>query len=168
MPVHAYMHSRLMEESEARVEMAACFDSPADTLVADRILRNPDAYRRWVAEHGNYVRCSSSYLCTYHLAERLMQDAAFDEPLRLYEQWYSEYFRTYCDVAFAQTEEEKQAIAPMDALRPLLKYQLAEARKAILEMPQMPAEDWREAQIRKPTGDTQRLRTIFGNATRVN
>jgi len=25
----------------------------------------------------------------------------------------------------------------MDALRPLLKYQLAEARKAILEMPQM-------------------------------
>jgi len=42
MPVHAYMHSRLMEESEARVEMAACFDSPADTLVADRILRNPE------------------------------------------------------------------------------------------------------------------------------
>ena len=174
MPVHAYMHSRLMEESEARIEMAACFDSPADTLVADRILRNPDAYRRWeaehdrlmravseqarlarqvvalrstafglihrkatfeylrdrqitgarrhrliaqfygvrdyanavVAEHGNYARCSSSYLCTYHLAERLMQDAAFDEPLRLYEQWYSEYFQTYCDVALAQTVEE--------------------------------------------------------------
>ena len=236
MPVHAYMHSRLMEESEARVEMAACFDSPADTLVADRILRNPDAYRRWeaehdrlmrtvsgqarlprqvvalrstafglihrkatfeylrdrqitgarrhrliaqfygvrdyadavVAEHGNYARCSSSYLCTYHLAERLMQDAAFDEPLRLYEQWYSEYFQTYCDVALAQTEEEKQAIAPMDALRPLLKHQLAEARKAILEMPQMPAEDWREAQIRKPTGDTQRLRAIFGSPNRAN
>ena len=232
MPVHAYMHSRLMEESEARVEMAACFDSPADTLVADRILRNPDAYRRWeaehsrlmravsgqarlprqvvalrstafglihrkatfeylrdrqitgarrhlliaqfygirdyasavVAEHGNYARCSSSYLCTYHLAERLMQDAAFDEPLRLYEQWYSEYFQTYCDVALAQTEEEKQAIAPMDALRPLLKHQLAEARKAILEMPQMPAEDWREAQIRRPTGDTQKVRVIFGGA----
>ena len=232
MPVHAYMHSRLMEESEARVEMAACFDSPADTLVADRILRNPDAYRRWeaehdrlmravseqarlarqvvalrstafglihrkatfeylrdrqitgarrhrliaqfygvrdyadavVAEHGNYARCSSSYLCTYHLAERLMQDAAFDEPLRLYEQWYSEYFQTYCDVALAQTVEEKQAIAPMDALRPLLKHQLAEARKAILEMPQMPAEDWREAQIRRPTGDTQKVRVIFGGA----
>src|SRR5256885_6653779 len=28
MPVHAYLHSRLMEESEARVEMAAHFDSP--------------------------------------------------------------------------------------------------------------------------------------------
>jgi hypothetical protein len=232
MPVHAYKHSRLMEESEARVEMAACFDSPADTLVASRILENPDAYRRWeaehdrlmraiseqarlarqvvalrstafglvhrkaifeylrerqitrpkrhrlfslfygtrdytnavLAEHGNYVRCSSSYLCTYHLAERLMQDAAFDEPLRMYEQWYSEYFRAFCDAALAQTEEEKQAIAAMDALRPLLKFQLAEARQAILEMPQMPAEDWREAQIRKPTGDTQRLRVIFSSA----
>ena len=232
MPVHAYMHSRLMEESEARVEMAACFDSPVDTLVADCILRNPDAYRRWeaehdrlmravseqarralqvvalrsaafglvhrkaifeylrdrqltrtkrhrlfslfygirdyanavIAEHGNYVRCSSSYLCTYYLAERLMQDAAFDEPLRLYEQRYSEYFRTFCDVALAETEEERLASAPMDALKPLLKYQLAEARQAILEMPQMPAEDWREAQIRKPTGDTQKLRVILGGA----
>ena len=72
-------------------------------------------------------------------------------------------------MALAQTVEEKQAIAPMDALRPLLKHQLAEARKAILEMPQMPAEDWREAQIRRPTGDTQKVRVIFGGAgARIN
>src|SRR5438874_749833 len=56
MPVHAYIHSRLMEESEARVEMAAHFDSPADTLVASRILKNPDAYRRWEAEHHRLIR----------------------------------------------------------------------------------------------------------------
>jgi hypothetical protein len=236
MPVHAYKHSRLMEESEARVEMTACFDSPIDVLVASRILERPDAFRRWeaehdrlmravseqarlasqvvalrstafglvhrkaifeylrdrqlngtrrhrlfalfygirdytnavLAEHGNYVRCSSSYLCTYHLAERLMQDAAFDEPLRMYEQWYSEYFRAFCDAALAETEEEKQAIAAMDALRPLLKYHLAEARQAILEMPQMPAEDWREARIRRRTGDTQRLRAMFGSARCAN
>ena len=236
MLLHAYKHARLMEESEARVEMTARFDSPADVLVASRLLQHPEAYRRWEAEHdrlmravaeparlarqvvalrstaftlvhrkatfeylrdrqiigerrrrlfaffcgfrdytnavlvehGNYVRCSGSYLCAHHLAEHLMQDAAFDEPLRLYEQWYSEYFRTFCDVALAESEEEKQATAPMDALKPLLKYQLAEARKAILEMPQMPAEDWREAQIRKPTGDTQRLRAIFGSANRTN
>ena len=236
MLVHAYKHARLMEESEARVEMTARFDSPADMLVASRLLQHPDAYRRWeaehdrlmravseptrlarqvvalrstafalvhrkatfeylrdrqivgerrrrlfaffcgfrdytnavLAEHGNYVRCSSSYLCAHHLAEHLMQDAAFDEPLRIYEQWYSEYFRTFCDVALAETEEEKQATAPMDALKPLLKYQLAEARQAILDMPQMPAEDWREAQIRKPTGDTQRLRAIFGSGNRAN
>jgi hypothetical protein len=35
-------------------------------------------------------------------------------------------------------------------------------------MPQMPAEDWREVQIRKPTGDTQKLRVIFGGAGRLN
>jgi len=121
-----------------------------------------------IAEHGNYVRCSSSYLCTYYLAERLMQDAAFDEPLRMYEQWYSEYFRAFCDAALAETEEEKQATAAMEALRPLLKYQLAEARQAILEMPQMPAEDWREARIRRRTGDTQRLRVICDSARRAN
>jgi len=56
----------------------------------------------------------------------------------------------------------------MDALRPLLKHQLAQARQAILEMPQMPAEDWREAQIRRPTGDTQKLRVIFGGTGRLN
>jgi len=236
MPVHAYKHSRLMEESEARVETAARFGSPADMLVARRILQNPGAYRRWEAEHdrlmravsqqarlarqvvmlrstaftlvhrkalfeylrdreitrarrrrlfalfygirdyadavlaeyGNYVRCSSSHLCAYHLAEHLMQDAAFDEPLRMYEQWYSEYFRAFCEVALAETEEEKQAIAPMDALRPLLKHQLAEARQAILEMPQMPAQDWREARIRKPTGDTHKLRVLFSSSGRVN
>ena len=231
MVVRAYKHARLMEESEARVGMAACFDSPVDMLVASRLLEHPDLYRRWeaehdrlmravseparlarqvvalrstafalvhrkatfeylrdrqitgvrrrrlfaffcgfrdytnavLAEHGNYVRCSSSYLCAHHLAEHLMQDAAFDEPLRIYEQWYSEYFRAFCDVALAQSEEEKQATAAMDALKPLLKYQLAEARQAILAMPQMPAEDWREVQIRKPTGDTMRLRAIFGS-----
>ena len=236
MSVHAYKHSRLMEESEARIQMAARFDSPEDTLVSDCILNNPDAYRRWeaehdrlmravseqarlalqvvalrstafglvhrkaifeylrdrqltrtkrhrlfslfygirdytnavLAEHGNYVRCSSSYLCTHHLAEHLMQDAAFDEPLRMYEQWYSEYFRAFCDAALAETEEEKQATAAMEALRPLLKYQLAEARQAILEMPQMPAEDWREARIRRRTGDTQRLRVICDSARRAN
>ena len=236
MVVRAYKHARLMEESEARVGMAACFDSPVDMLVASRLLEHPDAYRRWeaehdrlmravseqarrarqvvalrstafalvhrkatfeylrdrqivgerrrrlfaffcgfraytnavLAEHGNYVRCSSSYLCTHHLAEHLMQDAAFDEPLRIYEQWYAEYFRAFCDVALAETEEEKRATAAMDALRPLLKYQLAEARKAILAMPQMPAEDWREAQIRKPTGDTQRVRTLLSRAGRIN
>ena len=49
----------------------------------------------------------------------------------------------------------------METLQPLLKYQLAEARQAILQMPQLPAEEWREASIRKPTGDTQRLRALF-------
>jgi hypothetical protein len=225
----AYKHARLMDESEARVEMAGCFESEADRLVASRILERPEAYRRWegehalllraaseqaqlsrqvimlrsaacalvhrkapfeylrdcqvrgarrhrlvalfygfrdytnavVAEHGNYVRCSSSYLCMNYLGEHLMRDMAFDEPLQIYERWYAEYFRTFCDVALAETAEERHKIAPMEALQPLLKYKLSQARQAILQMPQVSAEDWREASIRKPTGDTQRLRALF-------
>jgi hypothetical protein len=115
-----------------------------------------------LTEHGSYVRCSSSYLCTHHLGEHLMRDAAFNEPLQLYEQFYDEYFRAYCDVELAETEEEKQTVAPLEALKPLLKYRLSEARQAILAMPQVTEKEWREVQIRKPNGDTQKLRSIFG------
>jgi hypothetical protein len=114
-------------------------------------------------EHGNYVRDSSSYVCTHHLGEHLMQDAAFCEPLQLYEQWYGEYFRAYCDTELAETEDERQASVPLDALKPLLKQRLSEARQAILAMPQSPDREWREVQIRRPNGDTQRMKTIFGS-----
>lgn len=228
-PVQAYKHARLMEESETRVQMATVLQTPAD-VVASRVLETPEAYRRWEAEHdrlmrsvsaherfarqvialrhtafalvhrkamveyarerqltgsrrmrlfalfygnrdysnavlcehSNYVRCSSSYLCTQHLGEHLMQDAAFDEPLLLYEQWFMEYFRGYCDVELAMTEVEQEAMAPLASLRPLLKHRLAEAREAILAMPQHPDREWREVTIRKPNGDTQRMRSIFG------
>jgi hypothetical protein len=113
-------------------------------------------------EHGNYVRYSSSYLCTHHLGEHLMHDAAFDEPLILYEEWYAEYFRAYCNTELAETEQEKEASVALDTLKPLLKQRLAEARQAILAMPQSPDREWREVEIRKPNGDTQRMRAIFG------
>jgi len=115
-------------------------------------------------EHANYVRCSSSYLCTHHLGEHLMQDAAFDEPLQLYEEWFADYFRTYCEAQLADTPQEREAGVTLDALKPLLKHRLAEARQAILAMPQSPDREWREVQIRKPNGDTQRMRAIFGRA----
>jgi len=115
-----------------------------------------------VREHANYVRCSSSYLCTQHLGEHLMHDAAFYEPLQLYEEWYAEYFRAYCDTELAETETEKQASVTLSALRPLLKHRLAEARQAILAMPPSPDREWREVEIRRANGDTQRMRAIFG------
>jgi hypothetical protein len=116
-----------------------------------------------LAEHARYVRCSSSYVCTHYLGEHLMRDAAFDEPLQLYEQWFAEYFRAYCDKELAETELEKEACVPLDALKPLLKHRLSEARQAILAMPQTTDREWREVQIRKPNGDTQRMKTIFGS-----
>ncbi len=117
-----------------------------------------------LAEHGNYMRCSSSFLATQHLAEHLMHDVAFDEPLQLYEEFYREYFVAYCDTELAETDAEREALAPLAALRPLLKYRLAEAREAILAMPQRPDREWREVQIRKANGDTQRMKTIFGHS----
>jgi hypothetical protein len=114
-------------------------------------------------EHGNFMRCSTSYLCTHHLGQHLMDDAAFEEPMQLYEDWYSEYFRAYCDSELAETEVEREAVVTLDALKPLLKHRLGEARQAILAMPKSPDREWREVQIRKPTGETQRMKAIFGD-----
>jgi hypothetical protein len=114
-----------------------------------------------VREHNNYIRSGSSYLCTVHIGLELMQDPAFDEPLQLYQEWYSEYFRIFCDSTLAETPEEKAQIESLDELRPLLKHQLTHARQTILTMTHDPQFRWRETQIRKPTGDTQKLRTLF-------
>jgi hypothetical protein len=118
-----------------------------------------------IAEHGNYVRGASSYWCSHHLARRLMKDGAFAEPLHLYQERYTDYFRVFCDVELADTQEAKQAVEPMRLLQPLLKLQLSEARQAILAMPYKPEKVWREVEIRRPTGDTVRLRTLGSPGT---
>ena len=112
-----------------------------------------------LAEHGNYVRCSSSYLCAQHLGEHLMRDPALDEPLALYEEWYTEYFSAFCDVELAETEEEKQACIAQESLKPLLKHRVTEGRRAILAMPPTQC-DWNEVRIRDRTGDTQVLKAL--------
>ncbi|MGH8210629.1 MAG: hypothetical protein ACREU6_13755 [Steroidobacteraceae bacterium] len=113
-----------------------------------------------IAEHAGFLRCSSSHLCADHLAGQLMRDAAFEEPMQLYEEWYADYFRVFCDVALAETEEEKAALAPLEALKPLLKHRLRQARDSILALPKVPATVWREVEIRRATGETQKLRRL--------
>ena len=113
-----------------------------------------------IAEHANFVRCSSSRICAEHLAAHLMRDAAFEEPMQLYQEWYADYFRVFCDVALAETEEEREALAPVEALKPLLKHRLREARDAILKLPEVPSTVWREVELRKATGETQKLRRL--------
>jgi hypothetical protein len=113
-----------------------------------------------IAEHANFVRCSSSRICAEHLAAHLMRDAAFEEPMQLYQEWYSDYFRVFCDVGLAETEEEKLDLAPVEALKPLLKHRLREAREAILKLPEVPSTVWREVELRKATGETQKLRGL--------
>jgi hypothetical protein len=118
-----------------------------------------------IAEHGNYLRGAASYWCSHHLARRLMKDSAFAEPLHLYEERYSDYFRVFCDVELADTEEEKREVESMRALKPLLKLQLAEARREILTMPYKPQKVWHEVEIRRPTGDTVKLPTLGSRST---
>jgi hypothetical protein len=220
--------ARLMEESELCIAETAKSGTPAQVLVASRVLAHPETYRRWesehfqlmrrvsehryldrqvvalrstalalmhrkavfeylqerqltrqqrhklmamfhslkdyaaslIAEHGNYVRGASSYWCSHHLARRLMKDSAFAEPLLLYQERYTDFFRVHCDVELAESESEKQAVASMRLLQPLLKKQLAEARQEILSMAYRPEKVWREVEIRRPTGDTERLRAL--------
>jgi hypothetical protein len=113
-----------------------------------------------IAEHASFVRSRTSYICLDHLAEALMRDAAFEEPMQLYTEWYADYFRLFCDVALAETEEEKLALAALESLKPLLKYRLAQARDSILALPKVPSTVWREVEIRKATGETQKLRRL--------
>jgi hypothetical protein len=229
MLIQGYKHARLMEESEISLAAAARDGTPADMLVASRIIDHPVSYRTWeaehdrllrgisshtrlhaqmgalraatftlihrkalfeyvrerrisgpkrhrlfalfyggardysnsvIAEHANFVRCSSSHICADHLAAQLMRDAAFEEPMQLYQEWYADYFRVFCDVALAETEEEKLALAPLEALKPLLKHRLREARDAILKLPEVPSTVWREVELRKATGETQKLRRL--------
>jgi hypothetical protein len=118
-----------------------------------------------IAEHGNYLRGASSYWCSHHLARRFMKDDVFAEPLHLYQERYTDYFRVFCDVELADSDAEKQAVDSMRMLQPLLKLQLAEARREILTMPYRPQKVWREVEIRRPTGDTARLRTLASPRT---
>ena len=119
-----------------------------------------------LAEHNTYVCCSLSYLCAWYLADHLMHDSALADPLSLYEERYRQYFRAFCDGELAESEDEKILAESLDSLRPLLKYQLGEARQHILSMPVTSARGWREVEIRRPTGHTQRLRALFSPADR--
>jgi len=119
-----------------------------------------------IAEHGSYLRGASSYWCSHHLARRLMKDSAFAEPLHLYQERYTDYFRVFCDVALAETEDEKRTVESLRLLQPLLKQQLTEARREILSMPYQPSRVWREVEIRRPTGETARMRTLPASAAR--
>ena len=107
-----------------------------------------------VAEHSVYLRKACSFLCTRHLGSDVVEDPSFLDPMQRYEELYSEYFKVYCG---ALVESPESRAVSQGALLPLLKKELNEYRWAILDPRR--AQPWlrREAEIRLPTGDTQRL-----------
>src|SRR5207237_3624056 len=82
----------------------------------------------------------------------VVYDPMFLCPMHRYEELYGEYFTLYCDALLGTPGGVAQG-----ALLPLLKMQLYEYRWAILDPRR--AQPWlrREAEIRVPTGDTQRM-----------
>jgi hypothetical protein len=113
-----------------------------------------DYTRSVIAEHEVYLRKACSFLCTSHVGANVVHDPGFFDPMRHYLALYAEYFQIFCRTHFGPAAVE---IEPQSELLPLLKYQLEECRKAIMN-PQ-PEKEWlrREAELREPTGDTVRL-----------
>lgn len=107
-----------------------------------------------VAEHNLYLRKACSYLCASHVGSDVVEDPAFLDPMQRYEELYTEYFNVYCS-SMVQTSNE-DAASQQDLL-PLLKQQLNEYRWAILDPRRAQPFLRREAQLRQPTGDTQRM-----------
>jgi hypothetical protein len=106
-----------------------------------------------IAEHGTYLRKACSFLCAGYLGSNVVGDAAFLDPMDRYEELYTEYFDLYCNSLVGIGEDA----ASQRALLPLLKQQLNEHRLAILDPRAAQPFLRREADLRKPTGDTARL-----------
>jgi hypothetical protein len=110
-----------------------------------------------IAEHGAFVRKVSSYLCTSHVGAGVVEDPAFLDPMQHYENLYAEYFDLYCATLFPANRDE---VACERSLLPLLKHQLNEWRWIILNPQQSLPRVKREREIRRATGETQRLRHL--------
>lgn len=113
-----------------------------------------------VAEHNVYLRKSCSYMCTSHLGSDVVEDPAFLDPMRRYEELYTEYFMLYCNTLVGPANQDPSAFA----LLPLLKQQLNEYRWAILDPRRAQPFLRREAELRRPTGDTMRM-PVLGSRT---
>ncbi len=104
--------------------------------VFELVYGDQDYVKAVLAEHGNYVRSSSSLLCSNHLGLTLLADRAFAEPMRHYEQRYADYFRVFCGAALTSNRYNNDDT--LSTLLPYLKRQLGILRRAILAMPREP------------------------------
>jgi hypothetical protein len=112
-----------------------------------------------ISEHGGYVRKACSYLCTSHVGTGLVHDPAFLDPMQHYENLYAEYFDLYCRTLFPGEGVES---ASERSLLPLLKHQLNEWRWIILNPRESQSRIKHEQEMRRATGDTQRMRQLKG------
>src|SRR3984885_1574050 len=113
-----------------------------------------DYTRSVIAEHGLYLRKACSFLCTSHVGGNVVRDPGFFHPMRRYQELYAAYFQIFCSTHFGTDSLEPE---PQGELLPLLKHQLEECRKAVINP--RPKTEWlvREDEFRQPPGQTGRL-----------
>lgn len=113
--------------------------------------------RAMVAEHESYVRSVCHGFCATYLGESLLGDPLYRESMHRYQLLYMDYFRAF---GLFVSGGNGRAAAVSRKLLPMMKHQLAELRRALLEYPLHV--DWlrREAAMRKPAGDTQKLQQL--------
>jgi hypothetical protein len=85
-----------------------------------------------VIEHGHYSRTWVSASCARYIGAEVLRDPVFAAPFTEYEQWYSEYFRVFCDLQLLS--EEKISTGCERALLPFLKERALEARERLLQL----------------------------------
>lgn len=109
-----------------------------------------------VSEHGQYLRSAGSHLCARHLGVAILLDGVFQGPVARYEELYMEYFHAFCDKLLAEFDGRGEP--SQGSLLPYLKHEVTRLRTAILALPRTAPELMYEDAIRRPTGDTQRIK----------
>jgi len=113
-----------------------------------------------IKEHGNFLRSTSSLVCSHYLGHQVMADRAFGEPMWRYEQLYAEYFRAFCSTALAT--DEYKGTETLSTLIPLLKGQLTDLRRAILALAPEPDILYLHTSIPvQPAANSQRVLSPF-------
>lgn len=144
-----YMRNQHVQGERRRRLVAALYDG--QFVGYDRAL---------VTEHESWMRSVCHGFCATHLGESMLGDPLYRESMRRYQLLYMEYFRAFGVFTCGREGKSRNLARKM---LPMMKSQLAELRKALLQHPLR--SDWlqRESLLRKPTGDTQELRRLDFN-----
>jgi hypothetical protein len=118
-----------------------------------------DYTRSVIAEHGLYLRKACSLLCTSHVGGNVVRDPGFFEPMKRYQELYAAYFQIFCSTQFGTDSADPEL---QGELLPLLKRQLEECRKAVINPRPKTERLVREAELRQRSGDTVRLPQLGG------
>lgn len=110
-----------------------------------------------VSEHAIYLRKACSLMCAHHVGTDVIFDDVFIDPMQHYESLYTQYFDLYCSTLHSNHDE---AAGSQRSLLPLLKHQLTEWRWIILNPKRGLVQLARESELRRPLGDTQRMKAL--------